>query len=209
MKSAIRSRPLLGHQMSARLRRGARTSCGSSRPRSSRDHSPDFELMRRDDGVVARLGEVARLPVERLDEARRVVDHHRLLVRERELRIAVADLDLGRDQRLARLVVVARAVAPRRIEHHPDVDAALLRGQDRLQHRRIGEEEHPDPQRALRAVDRVDERLRGVVGQDYQRVGHGDEVRILRDGEAAAADRRQAWPGVAAGASNWMWWSSA
>jgi hypothetical protein len=61
----------------------------------------------------------------------------------------------------------------------------LLRGKHGLQHRRVGEQEHADLQPRFGAVDRIDDRLRGVVGQDYQGMGHGERGSVGAIGEAA------------------------
>jgi hypothetical protein len=53
----------------------------------------DFVLMGGDDGVVARLGDVFGLPVERLDEGDGIVDDHRFFVGDVEGGIAVADVN--------------------------------------------------------------------------------------------------------------------
>ncbi len=111
------------------------------------DHLAGLEVVGRDDRVVAGLGQVLGLPVERFDEAHLVVHHHRLLVREVELRIAVADLDAGVHQRLARGFVLGLAGAARRVQHDADLDAALLGGDDRAEQRIVGEQEHADVQR--------------------------------------------------------------
>lgn len=187
--------PVPGAPDEARVRRG-----GERLPRPIRieagDHLGDLLRVRRDDRVVARLGEIADLPVRGFDEAGIVVDHHRLLVRERERRVAVANLNTRGDQRGARLAVLLLAVAARGIQHHANVDAASLRRDRGVEQRRVGEQEHPDVDRALRGGQRVEQRLRGVVGKDQQRVGHGlrgrGELTGSGSGVRGAAVRRRA-----------------
>ena len=134
----------------------------------------DFVLVRGDDGVVARLGEVFRLPVERLHKGDFVVHDHRLFVRDAEVGVAVLDFDAGFFQRLAGLGVFLFAAAARGIEHDLDFDPAHLRGDDGFDQIRVGEDEHFDPERFLRGVDCVDDRLSGVVGENNDgAVGHG------------------------------------
>ena len=87
----------------------------------------------RDHRVVTSLRQVSRGPVERLDERRLVVDHHRFLVREGEGGVGVFHVDVHPLERPARHVIVVFTAAPGRIEHHPDLDAAPLRRDDRLQ----------------------------------------------------------------------------
>ena len=50
------------------------------------------------------------------------------MVGQAELRVAVAHLDARGDQFFARILVLAFAAAARRVQHHADVDAALLGG---------------------------------------------------------------------------------
>ena len=130
-------------------------------------------LVRSHDRVVARLGEVARLPVERLDESSLVVDHHRFLVSEVELRIAVAHVDAGGGKNLARFLVLLLAAAARGIQHHAYLYAAFMGSEHSFDQRGIGEQEHPDVERAPRRRQGVENRFRGVVGKDNQRMGHG------------------------------------
>ena len=172
MKSATRCRPLSGTPDQLRVRDAVRSLRAPSRRRSTRLISLFFEFVRRDDRVVARFGQISRLPVQRLDEADLVVDHHRLLMRQVELRIAVAHLDAGVGERGARLFVLGLAAASRRIQHHAHFHAAPLGGDYRTEQRFVGEQEHPDVQRLLRAVDGVEDRLRRVVGQNDQCVRH-------------------------------------
>ena len=146
MNWAIRSRPLTGHQMRCACSRGSNACrCQSASKQSM--ISLDLVTVRRGDGVVARLGQVLRRPVERFHEGRLVVDHHRLLVREAEGGIAVLHLDAGVLEGLAGGLVVVLAVAAGGIEHHPDLHAATLRGDHGLEQVRVGEDEHFDPER--------------------------------------------------------------
>jgi hypothetical protein len=201
MKSAILSRPLSGHQIRRDSPRGANFWPVPVRVEAG-DHLLDLDPVRRRDGVVPRLGQVARFPVERFDEPGLLVDHHRLLVREREIGVAVADFDPCGNELLACVVVVARAVAARGIQHHPDDDTALPGRDDGIQHRRIREQEHPYLHDPLGGVQRFDDRRGGVVGEDYQVVGHGRMESGFGSTSALAAP--QAWAGPAAGVSNWM-----
>jgi hypothetical protein len=137
------------------------------------DHLVHFMAMAGHDGVVAGQGQVAWLPVQGFDISGFIVDHHRLLVRQREGRVAVAHLDAGVNEFLAGLLVLRFAAAPRRVEHDAHLDAALVRGDHRVDQGRIGEQEHPDVERLLRAGNRVDQRRGGVVRQNEQFVGHG------------------------------------
>ncbi|MCU0924445.1 MAG: hypothetical protein MUF16_29920 [Burkholderiaceae bacterium] len=94
-------------------------------------------------------------------------------MRQRKGRTAVAHLDAAVGQRLARLLVLGRAVAALRIEHHAHLDATRLRRLHRRHHVRVGEQEHADVDRPLGAVQRSDQRLGRVIGQDDQAVRHG------------------------------------
>src|SRR6267142_2238642 len=75
------------------------------------DDVADVVRVRRDDRIIARLGQILRGPVERLDERRRIVDDHRLLVRKIERRICVTNPDARPLQQLTRMFVVAFAAA--------------------------------------------------------------------------------------------------
>ena len=55
----------------------------------------------------------------------------------------------ARSSALRACLVLVLAAAPRGVQHDPDLDAALLRGDDRVEQRRIGEHEHLDAQRSL------------------------------------------------------------
>ena len=81
------------------------------------DDLVDFVLMGGNDGIVAGYRQVLGLPVQRLYIGGRIVDHHRLLVGEVELGIAVEDLDSGLGQDFAGLLVLLLAAAPGGIEH--------------------------------------------------------------------------------------------
>ena len=127
-----------------------------------------------DNRVVTRLGEVFRRPVERLHKCDLVVHDHRLLVREAEVRVAVFHVDAGFFQLLARRLVFFLAAAARGIEHDQNLDSACLRGDDRFDQIRVGEDEHFDSERFLRPFDGVDDRLSSVVGENNDgTVGHG------------------------------------
>ncbi len=171
MKAAIRSRPFPLHQM--------RCECSADSKvlaipvgLEALDDFVDLVRVRGDDGVVARLGQVLGLPVERLDERRLVVDHHRLLVREVERRIAVDHLDSSGGECLPRVLVLFFAAAASRIQHDAHLHAAGSGGDHGLEQFRIGEDEHLDSERFLGAVDGIENRLGGVVGQNNQRAGH-------------------------------------
>ena len=104
-----------------------------------------------DDGVVARLGDVFGLPVERLDEGAGIVDDHRFFVGHIEVRVAVEDVDAAFGEYLAGVGVLLLAVAPLGIEHDAHIDATTLRRDDCLEERGIGEEEHLDANGFFRA----------------------------------------------------------
>ena len=137
------------------------------------DDLVDLMLVCGDDGVVARLGQIFGLPVERLDVGSLIVDDHRLLMGDIECRVAVDYLDSSRGQLLSRLVVLLFAAAPRGIQHDTDVHAALVRRGDGLQQRGIGEDEHLDPKRLSCIVNCFDDRQSGIVWQDNYGAGHG------------------------------------
>ena len=82
---------------------------------------------------------------------------------KRELLAAVTDLDTRLQQQLARLLILAFAVAARRIQHDPDVDAAMLRGDHRIEKERVREQKHSYVQRALCRVDRIDDGVWGII----------------------------------------------
>ncbi len=65
---------------------------------------------------------------------------------DRERLVAVAHADAGREQRRARELVVAGAVAPGGIEHDANIHTATPGGDHRVEQGRIGEQEHPDVQ---------------------------------------------------------------
>jgi hypothetical protein len=100
--------------------------------------------MRRDDGVVARLGQVLRRPIERHHEGGGVVYDHRLLVGQAELGIRSANFDTRFRERLASVLVVLRAILPGGIQHHLHFHAAPPRHDDRLQEVWVREDEHLD-----------------------------------------------------------------
>src|SRR5258708_24078172 len=77
----------------------------------------DFVLMSRDDGVVARLGHILGLPIERLDEGGGVIDNHRLLMRYVEGGIAVADADATVAELFTRIGLFFFTFSPLGIEH--------------------------------------------------------------------------------------------
>jgi len=119
----------------------------------------------RDDRVVARFGEVFRRPVERFHECRVVVDDHRLFVREIEGRVRVLDVNICPLERFTGGVVVVLAVAASRVEHDSDVDATPPGRDHRLQQGRIGKDEHLHAKRPRGVVNRLEDRLGGIVGQ--------------------------------------------
>ena len=88
--------------------------------------------VRGDDRIIAGLGQVLGLPVQRLHERRCVVDDHRFLVSQVERRIAVDHLDAGLGQHLSRILVFLLAAAARRIQHDAHLHAALMRADHRL-----------------------------------------------------------------------------
>ncbi len=126
----------------------------------------DLVAMPGGDRVVARLGQVLRLPVERLHEGELVVHHRRLLVRDRELGIGVDHFNARALQLLPRRLVLRLAAAPRRVEDDPHLHAALLGGDHRREQRRVVEQEHLHAQVLLRPRDRVEERLHALVRHD-------------------------------------------
>ena len=153
------------------------------------DDPGDVMATRRHHRVVTRLGQIPRDPVERLDERRLIVHHHRFLVGEIERRIGVLHVDVHMFERLAGGVIVVLTAAPGRIEHHADLDPASLRRDDGLEQPWIGEDEHLDAERPRGAFDSRQDRLGGIVRQHNQRTGHassppvkwigGDEVESL------------------------------
>ena len=124
----------------------------------------DLVLMGGDDGVVARLGDVLGLPVERLDEGDGVVDDHRLFVGHVELGVAVADVNAGFRELFAGVGVFLFPVAPLGVEHDAHVDAAMLGCNDCIEEPGIGEDKHLDANGLLRLGDGFEDRLGGVVG---------------------------------------------
>ena len=124
--------------------------------------------MRSDDSEVPGLREIPGLPVERLDESRLAVDDQRFLVGDVEGGIAVLHLDASALERLAGRLVLGLAATPGRVEHHPHLDPAVLRSEDRRQQGRIREEKDLDAQRLLRRGYGVDQGLTGVVRQNNE-----------------------------------------
>jgi hypothetical protein len=124
--------------------------------------------VRRDHGVVAGLRQVLRRPVEGLDERGRIVHHHRLLVRQVDGGVAGDHVDARVGELLAHHLVVFLAAPAGGIEHHPHLHAATVRGDDGVHQRRVGEDEHLDPERLLGDGDRVEDGLGRVVGEDDQ-----------------------------------------
>ena len=121
-------------------------------------HLVDLVRVRGGHRVVAGLGQVLRLPVERLNEGRVIVYHHRLLVGYFEGRIAVDYVDPGIGQQGPRLIVLLFAATPGRIQHDPDLHAAPLGGDHAMQQLRVGKQKHLDAQRLLGVIDRVEDR---------------------------------------------------
>ena len=132
MNCPIRWRPLPMHQISGNARPGSNV-CRSQSASKHSDHFAHFVRMRGDHGIVAGLGKVLGLPVQRLDEGGLIVDHHRLLVGHFEGGIAVDHLDAGVRQQLAGLIVLFLAAAARRIQHDPHFHAAPVRRDHRVQ----------------------------------------------------------------------------
>jgi hypothetical protein len=124
--------------------------------------------VRRHHRVVARLREVPGLPIERLHERRLVVNQHRLLVRDVKSGIAVEHGDARPRELFVSLLVLMLSAPARRIEHHPYVDAPLVRGDHGREQRGIREHEHLDAQRLLRGSNGAEDRFGGVVGQNDQ-----------------------------------------
>ena len=164
MKCAMRARPLMLHQDHVRLVAGVERLAVPVGLEARRDLG---HLVRhsRYDGVVARLGQVLRLPIERLHERDVVVDEHRLFVRQLERRIAVGHVHIRGHERLARRDVLLLAAAARRIQHHAHGNTPLARGDHCGEQRGIREQEHLDAQRVARAGDRREDGRRGVVGK--------------------------------------------
>ena len=102
----------------------------------------DLVLMGGEDGVVASLGEVAGLPVQRLDEGELIVDDHGLFMGDVEVGIAVVDLYTGSFKGDAAIAILFFAVAPLRVKHDADLYATLVGRDDRLQKVWVGEDEH-------------------------------------------------------------------
>jgi hypothetical protein len=135
-------------------------------------HLGDFDSVRGHDSVVARFSQVTGFPVERLHKPRRIVDHHRFLVSDGKCRAAVADADASGDEFLSRFLVLGLSASARGVQHDPHVHAPAFGGDNRVEKRRIGEQEHPDVHRPLCAGERVENRFGGVIGQDDQSVRH-------------------------------------
>ena len=70
------------------------------------------------------------------------------------------------------LFVLRDAIPPLGVEHDPNLHTATMSSNDRVQQRRIGEHEHLDAQRLAGAINRVQDRLGGVVGQNNQITRH-------------------------------------
>ena len=117
-----------------------------------------------DDGVVACLGDVLGLPIERLDEGNGVVDDHRFFVRHVEGGVAIADVNAAFGKFFAGVGVFFFAVAPLGVEHDAHVDATMLGCDHCIEERGIGEEEHLDANGLLRLREGVEDWLRGVIG---------------------------------------------
>ena len=182
----------------ARRRRPASNGLRCQSASKHGDDLVDLVLVRRDDRVVAGFRDVARLPVERHDERGRVVDDHRLLVREVERRIAVQYRHAALRERPARLLVLGLAAAARRVEHHPDVDAALARGDHRRDETRVGEREHLHAQRFPRrrrwpraAVSTCRPALRARIGTWESVFGMWRGTGGFRTGSGATPRRRR------------------
>ena len=113
MNPATRWRPLFGHQISDDSGCGVNVLALPVGVEAAH-HLGHFVAVGGDDGIVAGLRQVLRFPVQRLDEADLVVDDHRLLMRQVEGRVAVAHLDAGVGEQLARLLVLGsrRCAAP-------------------------------------------------------------------------------------------------
>ena len=81
-----------------------------------------------------------------------------------EVGIAVADVNAGVSEFLARIGVFFFPVAPLGIEHDAHVDAAMLCCNDCVEEPGIGEDEHLDANGFLRLSDGIEDWLGGVVG---------------------------------------------
>ena len=101
MKSPIRSRAALGHQIRLEGRRGSNGWRLQSASKAF-DHFRYFVRIVGNDGEVAGLLEIVRVPVQGADERSRIVHHHRLFVCDGERRVGVEHVDAGFQQNTVR-----------------------------------------------------------------------------------------------------------
>ncbi len=149
-------------------------------------HLVNFVLVRGDHRIIAGFGEVLGLPIERVDEGRRAVYHHRFFMRQVEGRVAVDHLDAGRGQLFPRPLVLRLAAAARRVQHQPHLDAPPVRARHRFHQRGVRKHEHLDPQRFLRPVDGFEDGLGRLIGQDNQRTRHVASLAAISSSPARA-----------------------
>jgi hypothetical protein len=85
-------------------------------------------------------------------------------MRNCKLRAAVLDCNPSGQQCFPRKIIVAGPVAPGRIEHDANVHAAPSRGDHGLEQCRISKQEHANVQAMPGGFDRIDDRVRGIIG---------------------------------------------
>src|SRR5882757_1913904 len=107
----------------------------------------DLVLVRGKDSIVARICEVRRLPIERLDESKRVVNDHRFLMRQIKSGVTCRNLDSGIRQRNPRIIILLASITARRIEHDTHVDTAPPRIHHGSHEGGVRENEHLDAER--------------------------------------------------------------
>ena len=141
----------------------------------------------RDDRVVAGAGEILRRPVEGLHERGLFVHHHRLLVRQVEVRIRVRDLDAALAERPPRAGVLFFSAAASGVQHHLHFHPPALRRDQRAHQRLVGKDEHLHANRSLRRPDGVEDGLGGIVGKHDGRSGCHLRSCPAHDGTPAGA----------------------
>ena len=127
--------------------------------------------------IVAGQSEVLRSPVQRHNEGLLAIHDHRLLMSDRVLRIRLLDVHLRVLEELEGLVIVMLPGEARGVQHHPDLHAALVGRDDRLDQDRISELEHLDVQRVLGSLEGAKDRGDPVIRLDDQAVN-----RVLEHG---------------------------
>jgi len=132
-----------------------------------------------DDGIVAGVGQILKVPVEGLHEGSVVIDDHGFFVSDIEIGIGIDDLDTGGFEFLVGFRVFGFAIAAGGIEHDANVEAPFLGIDDGGNEVGVGEEEHFDANGFLGATNGIEERLGRVVGEnDEGVVGHGASERV-------------------------------